>query len=246
MTKLIALNNKIHSMLKISTEKSESHGEKLSTVPVMLSEFLRLAVQFPILLNKNKETGQFVCVSMLGLFERENLFWINNHFDALYKPLHIARQPFFLGLDDDKNEGQYLVCFDAESESIQASSGEALFDAEGKETAYLQKMQAILAELLAGEKKIKAFVDKLVALNLLQAMRMDINFNNGESHKINGMYTIDESQLKTLPADTIAELHSLDYLSYIYIMIASMGQIHALVQRKNQRLEFSKKSLKAS
>jgi hypothetical protein len=67
-------------------------------------------------------------------------------------------------------------------------------------------------------------------------MRLDIEFINGQSHSVNGMYTIDEEKLKALSSDNISELHRLDYLSYIYAMIASMGQLYALVQRKNSQL----------
>ena len=56
---------------------------------------------------------------------------------------------------------------------------------------------------------------------------------------------IDEDKLKALSADRIIELHNLGYLAYIYIIIASMGQIYASVQRKNERLDFYEKSLKA-
>ena len=60
MANLIALHNIAHRHLKICPEKVEAHGANLSMVPVMLSEFLKLVVQFPIALSKNKETGQFV------------------------------------------------------------------------------------------------------------------------------------------------------------------------------------------
>jgi hypothetical protein len=39
-----------------------------------------------------------------------------------------------------------------------------------------------------------------------------------------------------LPPEVLVELHSLDYLAPIYTMIASLGQIYSLVQRKNALL----------
>ena len=245
MANLIALHNIAHRNLRICPEKVETHGANLSMVPVMLSEFLKLVVQFPIALSKNKDTGQFVCVAMFGFAEGENLFCQNNQCDTLYTPLQIARQPFFLGQDEQiqnkTNSDQYQVCFDPDSNCLQKvdspeKGSEALFDEEGNVTPYLQRMQSILAELLDGESKTQAFVDKLLTMKLLQAMRLEISFDNGESQRINGMYTIDEEKLNALPGESILELHQLGYLPYIYAMIASMGQIYSLVQRKNSRL----------
>ena len=240
MAKLVSLNNNVHQSLRVCPETAEAEGAKLAMVPVMLSEFLKLAVQYPIALTKNKETGQFVCVSMFGFMEGENLFWENDSWDSLYTPLHIARQPFFLGRDEqaqtESEDDQYVVCFDADSDSLQESDGEALFDAQGNETPYLNRMKSLLAELLDGEAKTQAFVTKLLELKLLQAMQLEISFVNGESHRVNGMYTIDEVKLNTLPSEAITELHALGYLGYIYAVITSMGQIYSLVQRKNARL----------
>lgn len=248
MTNLIALHNIAHRHFRICPEKVEAHGANLSMVPVMLSEFLKLVVQFPIALSKNKETGQFVCVAMFGFAEGENLFCQDHQWDTLYTPLQIARQPFFLGQDEqiqDKTNGdQYQVCFDPDSNCLlkadsPENGSEALFDEDGNPTPYLQRMQSILAELLDGESKTQAFVDKLLVMGLLQAMQLEISFDNGESQRINGMYTIDEEKLNALPGELIIELHQLGYLAYIYAMIASMGQIYSLVQRKNARLSTS-------
>ncbi len=240
MANLISLHNNLHKQMTVCPETAEAHGAKLTMVPVMLSEFLKLAVQYPIALTKNKETGVFVCVSMFGFSEGENLFWQDGQWDTLYTPLHIARQPFFLGKNNDaktaSDEEQYVVCFDADSDSLRKAGGEALFDTAGNETAYLQRMKSLLAELLDGEAKTQVFVDKLVALDLLQPMRLDISFVNGDSHRVNGMYTVDEEKLSNLPEEIIVELHASGYLSYIYAMIVSMGQIYSLVQRKNARL----------
>lgn len=242
MAKLVSLHNKAHQELRISPEKAEYHGAELNMVPVMLSEFLKLAVQFPIALTKQKETGKFVCVSMLGFAEGENLFWNHSTLKTLYTPLHIARQPFFLGRSDGeanpeaKADDQYVVCFDAESDSVVTNGGELLFTPTGEETPYLTKMKAILAELLDGEARTQAFIDTLLELDLLTAMQLDIAFANGESHRVNGMYTVDEKKLNALPGEAVVTLHSAGYLAYIYAIITSTGQIYSLIQKKNARL----------
>jgi len=230
MSNIVTLHNNAHRKLRVIPERVEAQGKGFSMIPVMLNEFLKLAVQFPIALTKNKETGKFVCIAMFGFQQGENLFFGDE--DTLYTPLNIGRQPFFLGDSD----GQHVICFDSDSDCLDATDGEPLFDSEGGAAPYLQRIQSQLAELLDGESKIQDFVEKLVSLELLQSMRLEIDFVNGESQQINGVYTIDEDKLDALSAEGIAELHSLGYLGYIYAMITSMGQIYALVQKKNKRL----------
>jgi hypothetical protein len=190
MSQLVSLHNNIHKNLRVASDRVEDHAADLAMVPVVVSEFLKLVVQYPIALTKNKETGEFVCVAMSGFYEGENLFLGKNGWDTVYTPLQIARQPFFLG---DSNAGStdnsseekadpnqasgnehYIVCFDAESDCIQESGDQSLFDESGKETPYLQSIQSILAELLEGETATKAFVEKLLELQLLQPMRLEI------------------------------------------------------------------------
>jgi hypothetical protein len=94
----------------------------------------------------------------------------------------------------------------------------------------------MLAALLDGEDQTNAFIRKLLALELVRPMRLEIELADRQKRRVDGLYTIDELRLKELSASLVAELHSLEYLGPIYTMLASLGQIYSLVQRKNQRL----------
>lgn len=240
MSQLVLLNEKFHKDVRIDPEKVEAHGATERLVPVVLSEFLKLAVQYPIVLTKNIETGKFVCVAMFGFEKGENLFWKNSTWDGIYIPLNIRRQPFFVGKDEQRknSDGQehFVICIDVASESVQEREGERVFDEQGGETAYLEKMKSILSELLDGEARTEAFVQKLLTLDLLTPMSLDITFVNDESQRVEGSYTIDEEKLANLSEESLLELHSLAYLGPIYTMIMSLGQFYPLINRKNAML----------
>jgi hypothetical protein len=229
MNRLIALNSAAHRNLRVNPEQVHSHAAQLNMVPVVLGEFLKLCVQYPIVLTKNGTTGQFTCVALFGFEKGENLFWKQDRWDALYVPLQVSRQPFFLGSDK-------RVCIDTMHPAVQERLGQALFDPSGAETAYLQQSKQMLAALLDGEEQIDRFIRKLLALELIRPMRLEIEFANREKQRIEGLYCVDDARLKELDAATVAELHSLDYLAPIYTMLASLGHIYSLVQRKNQLL----------
>jgi hypothetical protein len=234
VSRLVALDNVIHRHLRVAPERIAAQGARLHMVPVVLSEFLKLCVQFPIVLTKNAETGRFVCVCLFGFARHENLFWRNDRWDALYTPLQIARQPFFVGGGEaDAAPGDCVLCIDMENDSLQGNVGDRIFDEQGNETPYLKKTKAILAALLSGETETQRFIDRLLALSLVQPMRFDIEYANRQSQRVAGIYTVDEERMKSLPAAALVELHALHYLAPIYTMIASLGHVHALINRKN-------------
>ncbi|MET0355249.1 MAG: SapC family protein [Cellvibrio sp.] len=235
MSSLITLNNQLHKNVCVDAQEVELQGGQLHMVPVVLSEFLKLAINFPIVFTKNKETGRFSCVALFGFQPGENLFIKANQWDALYVPLQIKRQPFFLGNASD-NHNEFFICIDTSHKSLGKNTGEPIFDANGNDTAYMESIKAILAELAQGEPLMEDFIQTLLQMKLLQSMHLEITLKNNESIRSEGLYTINEDNLKTLAEDNVFELHQNNYLSSIYTMITSLGHIYGMVDRKNKLL----------
>jgi hypothetical protein len=238
MAKLVALNSQAHNMLRVNTEKIAEHGADLQMIPVVISEFLKLVVQFPILFSKNVETGQFVCVALMGLEEDENLFWQNAQFNSIYIPLNIARQPFFVGQDEQSGD-DYVVCIDLQSNTLSESPSEGkqelLFDPQGAASVYLQTAQSLLAQLINGEQQTTEFIQTLLIHELLVPLSLDITFEDNRSCKINGLYSVDEDKLASLDVGVLTELNAKGLLQPIYTQLASLGQIYALIDKQNRR-----------
>lgn len=234
MTQIITLNPSAHRDWRIDATGVEALGAAERMVPVVLSEFQKLIVHYPLLLTKHAETGKFLSVALLGFEPGENLFWNDSRWNGVYVPLNITRQPFFLGEDGE----QALLCVDADSPCVMpsGSDGEALFDAAGKETEYLERTKGLLAALAQDEKRTAQFIDVLSSYDLLVPLSLEVSFANGQSSTVKGLYTVDENRLSQLPQDKREHLFQQDYLKPIYIMIASLSQIYALIERKNERL----------
>lgn len=241
MANLVAVDNKNHLKIKIDPNKRYLHGKALHLVPVVLSEFSNLAVQYPIVLTKNADTGQFVFMAMLGFEVGENLFWQEGQWQGLYLPLQIRRQPFFVGNPDSSNQqqandGDYIVCIDSDSPTITSEDGVALFDEKGLDTDYFQDAKSCLAQLLKGEAENKLLIEYLQNMDLLQSMSLEITFVNQESTRLNGLYTVDQEKMAKLTDEQLLILYKTGILPAIYTLITSLGQIHALIDLKNKRL----------
>ncbi|MCW8834480.1 MAG: SapC family protein [Colwellia sp.] len=238
MTQLVVIDNKNHLKLKIDSNKAEQHGANLHLVPAVMSEFINMAIQYPLVITKNADTGQFVIAAMLGFEAGENLFWRKEQWQGLYLPLQIRRQPFFVSsAENSSEEGDYVVCFDSDSPTISPKSGQAIFEDNGEESEYFQKAKSCLAQLLKGEIDNKRLLANLEELELLQVMKMEITFANQQTTTLNGLYTIDQDKLANLSADRIAKLHSEGLLQAIYTLITSMGQMHHLIDLKNKKCD---------
>ena len=232
MAHLVALDNTAHRQVRIDSGRVEAAAAALNMVPVVVSEFLKLVVQYPIAFAKDKDTGRFTCIALFGFHDSENLFVDDGRWGAIYVPLQVARQPFFLGKAEEGEH--FVVCIDVEHAGI-GPDGERIFDADGQETAYLEEAKGRLAELLDGEAPTRQFIDTLVRLELLTPMQLEITFENGDSTRVEGLYTIDEARLQRLGGEAIASLHAQGLLGPAYTMLASLGHVYAMIDRRNKR-----------
>ena len=62
------------------------------------------------------------------------------------------------------------------------------------------------------------------------------SFATARSHRLVGYHLIDEEKLRALEPGALAELHSAGHLMPIFMALASVSNLAALVARKNRRL----------
>lgn len=110
---------------------------------------------------------------------------------------------------------------------------EALFDEKGAETPYFQNSKNCLGQLLQGEIDNERLINALQSLGLLQSLSLEVTFFNEQTTRLNGLYTVNSDKLSALNSEQITSLHEAGLLSAIYTMSASLGQIYALINKKN-------------
>jgi len=234
MTRLVVIDKNAHKNVKVVPQLALNSLEITNMVPVVISEFVKLAVHSPIFLTKSNESGRFSCVALFGFEREENIFVKDGVWNTVYKPLNIDVQPFFLASANagkDKEQA-FAVCLDFENPGVQEVEGEPIFDPMGNETAYLENKKNKLAQLLDGLSRTHHFIDKLLELNLITPSRIDIQFSAGQCMRVDGTYTIDENKVNSLSTKRFLELRSLGFLGPIYSMVHSLVQVRALIQKR--------------
>lgn len=240
MTNHALLDNVTHKDLKILPGYRKGQGFDTSTVRVFPVEFSELQVEYPIVLVRNKASGHFEPVALLGLSSNENLFLDENGWDARYIPLAIERQPFLIGFQEATQSGipqrQPVVHIDLDHPKVSMTEGEPVFLPHGGESPLLERISSVLATIHQGNEINQVFSKLLVGLDLVESSAMEFTLSNGEKHTLSGLHIINEERLSALNGNALETLHQKGLLKSIYMMLASMPNFRKLIGRKDALL----------
>lgn len=228
MTQIVLLDKEAHRSLKVDGRASAAYGDDRHFVQVTVNEFPLLVVHYPLFFSKDPNTGGFYCGAMLGFKEGENLFlreWEEREF---YRPLVLQRGPFYA-------QGPSLA-IDLDHPRVGAEGGKPLFTEYGHPTRYLQSIIWAFQDLKPGLETSNFFVARLLELNLIEPIELDLEFEDGSTHKCVGLYTVNQETLGRLPDAVVVELFRRGYLRLIHMMITSLKQFPILARKKNGRL----------
>jgi len=229
------LDSNAHAQLRVRTESSAELGDAVMAALTVPIEFRRIQHDFPILFRRDTDTGRFSALALLGFENGENLYLDGNRWDAEYKPLSLAIQPFLVGRPAD-GEGLSQVHIDLDHPRV-ANGGEGvlLFDSAGRPTPYLERISEMLGELDEGYRASEAFFSALERYDLLEPFFLDVELNNGSKHRMVGYHLINEDKLRELDPGAVTELHAEGHLMPIFMALASLSNLRGLIARKNRR-----------
>jgi len=230
--RLVELSRSEHAGLRIRAERVEASASDQHLVPIVVSEFRKAAIQYPIVFAKHPETGRFAPYVLNGLAVQENLFWTGTELDVAYVPLNVRRQPFYAP--------ENVLCIDLDSPCVDSSGQKTLVNPDGSDSSYLQGMLSVLGELVAGKAATEQFIATLLSLELLAPLLLDILLDDKTPLQLHGLYGLDEERFRQLDAGEIAKFWQNGYLDLIYAVLLASGQIFKLIRLKNQRIAASR------
>jgi hypothetical protein len=238
--RLVELSRSEHAGLRIRADLVEASAASQHLIPIVASELRKAATQYPIVFAKNPETGRFAPYVLNGLGVEENLFWSGTELDVAYVPLNVRRQPFYLGTSDAPDTPTNVLCIDLDNPCLDGSGTKTIVNPDGSDSAYLQEILSILGELVAGKKTTEQFIARLLSLDLLAPIMLDIVLDDGTPLQVQGLYGLDEEKFRQLDAGEISGLWKTGYLDLIYAVLIAGGQIFKLIRMKNQRIASSR------
>lgn len=235
------LTSEAHRDLRIRTERGADLGDAVMSCLAVPNEFRQVQNEYPILFRLNPERDSFTALAMFGFEAGENLFLDDDRWDARYRPLAIDIQPFLIGqpfLTGMSAPGAVdkQVHVDMAHPRIGGGEGTRVFDEDGRPTPYLETIAERLGALDAGYQASEDFFNALRRNELLEPLTLEITLNDGSINRLVGFHVIDESRLQGLDAAALGELAAEDHLMPIFMALASLANLSALIARKNRRL----------
>lgn len=235
MPQHVQLNNIDHADLRVITARGPEYGDAVMHAVTYPAEFRNVQACYPIVFQKAADGG-FQPLALFGFRPGQNLFLEDGRWDASYLPLAIERLPFLIGRALIGHGGDELTMhIDLDSPRVSRSEGEPLFLPHGGTSEFLERMNSVLQALHAGLQAVPAFMEALLAHELLESFVLDIQLDHGSEHRLAGFYTIHEERLGALDGAALEALHRRGHLQPIYMALASQARFRDLIDRVNRR-----------
>lgn len=230
MAQHVLLNNIDHARLRVIAARGAAYGDAVMHAVTFPTELRNVQACYPIVFQKTAD-GSFQPLALFGFTPGQNLFLDGERWDAPYIPLAIERQPFLIG-----RSGEELVMHvDLDSPRIGTDTGEPLFLPHGGTSEFLERMNSVLRALHEGLQATPAFIDALLAHDLLESFVLDIQLDDGSEHRLAGFYTINEERLRALDGAALERLHRQGHLEPVFMVVASLAHLRDLIDRVNRR-----------
>ena len=233
MTRITPLNHDLHKNIKIKPGVDFSLFKRDHIIPLVVHEFVAACNDVPIAFVKNEKTGQFQAAAILGLKPEQNLYEQDGKWMGMYVPAIMSNIPFALIADAHDNT-RMMLGFDEDSNQVSTEEGVALFDADGKESAELERRKNAVQTYFEHSQVTMSFIDLLTQMDLLAERTISIDVN-GDKITLNGLYFVDEEKLMGLADDQFLDLKKRGFLPVIYAHMISFNQVRRLGRMKTLR-----------
>ncbi|MFM9881345.1 MAG: SapC family protein [Burkholderiaceae bacterium] len=226
--KPVVLDRAIHRGMKVAPSNSFLFAKRVNSLYLAGVEFAEACKEYAIVFTK--VAGQKVApMVMLGLRDQENLLVDSEgNWTATYVPAFVRRYPFVLSQLADQSMG---LCIDEAYSGLNTKKGEALFDAQGNNTPFLQSALDFLNRYQIEYMRTDRFCQGLLEAGLLMEMNAKADLVDGSSHSINGLMIVDEKKLLALPDAQVLKLFRAGELHWLAMHLVSLSNMQRLVDR---------------
>ena len=229
--KIVALNANTHKGYYLETAQNYKFAQNTNSTYIAHIEFLKASREYPIVFATDNNKSVYPVV-LLGLGKDQNLFidkkgnWLGN-----YIPAYVRRYPFILATASE-NDANLTICIDEEYSGFNKNKkGEKLFDSNNSHSQFLKNSIEFLREFNRHTHVTTAFCQSLQKLNILEPMKLNMKTNDGKEISMGGFMGVNRNKFKELPEKQVYELLKTDQLELIYMHLASLSNVEALMNR---------------
>ncbi len=227
----VPLNRSIHHDCFVEVGTNYTFAASVNSVPLMGVEFPLASTEYAIVFGGTE--AELTPAAILGVRTDENLFLADDgSWTAKYLPAFVRRYPFVFSHAEEK----FVLCVDEEFSGFNREGrGQALFNADGTPTQYVEGILKFLQDYQAQFQATQRFCNRLRDLGLLDTTTVQVTPDSGPPLSLGGFMAVSRDRLKALPAETLAELAQTDELELIYMHLNSLRNFDRLRDRLSPR-----------
>lgn len=233
MAELVKLSNTKHQALRVRHECNLELAATQQIMKLRVTELSKAVTNFPIFFTKDQNHGGWVLSALTSFELGQNLFVDDGVWQGTYQPNSMLTHPLYL-MKSDEGKNSYALGILEDSPAFSKEQGDALFDANGHASSYLNRVTKLLETEVKGDIQTSQFSQKIAELGLLKAIDLKIFYQDDSAQTLAGLYTIDEDKLQSLSAEELAELSRLGYLIPAHAMLISIYQLNLLLRKSNE------------
>jgi hypothetical protein len=234
------LNNITHKNLRVITRHSAELGSNVSSVQTFPTEYADIMREYPIFFRRDAVSGEYTSIALLGFEKGENLFLDERGWNASYVPGIVAREPFFIGFQDQEVGGetrrQPVIHVDMESPRVSTTEGELAFLPHGGNSPYIDRIAKILDGITTGMAVSAAMFAAFTSMELIEPLSVEIKLNEEMGYKLTGLHTISGDKLRTLNGESLAKLNQAGFLQGAYLVLSSLRNMPRLIELKRRKV----------
>jgi hypothetical protein len=219
----VALDRKVHQSLRMGKPLNLDFAKDLNSVPVAGIEFFEASRELPVLFTKNSE-GEFIPMVLLSLQPKGHN--IGDNWSGIYMPAFIRQYPFALA--------QGKVIFDKQAPQLQEKEGEALFNENGENTDFLNKLIEFLGNTEGHFKITRDYCQACASNDFFTPFKAQVKVGEARPMRLGNLFMIDQSKLNSLPDEQIKDWFRKGWLAWSYAHLHSLGAIPRLIKRERQ------------
>ena len=234
MNKLVELSSTKHKNYKIAPDATARLASKQHIMNLRAHEIANAATCFPVFATRNTHDGGMAFSAMTSFEVGTNLFVDSNKWQPVFMPLSLQTHPVYL-MQSPRDEKSYTFGILEDSDDFSSSEGIALFDEQGKPSDKLNQINSSLQASVQQDVQTHQFAKDLDQLKLFKALDLNVQYNDGQLQKIQGLQTIDEERLQNLATEELESLHQKGYMTPIHAILISLFQVNVLINKNNAR-----------
>lgn len=201
------------------------YAREVHLVPVVAGELSKVAANFPLAFAYASNRLQMMAV--MSLQPQTNLLvGPEGQWMADYVPAYLRAHPFGLMKAEQSDELE-LAAFDEGDHLVAEGAGEPFFDAKGKYSPATQRVASFMQSLATGRAQIQKAVDALLAAGVIAPWELALN-HNGQMHKIEGLFRLDEVAFDALKAGAMTTLRTEGAVGVAYAQLFSREHFNTL------------------